>query len=759
MLYGSVWTKISSFLKKEVYELGNYHVKVLDLVITGLVLIALAIGIIVVVHLIKKANRLERESRDENDEPTRAERRKQAKKEKKLAKKERKREEKKSKKIAKKAAYAESIDKKKEPLRTEKKAFVDKMPSIDPLTSLLGFDPYSAIVVDECEIVEEYYDAEQETGDMRALRERMKLSAQYEKKLAALKERLTKIRYEQGKTSRFIRDNRVVIESASAISVKLTTELVELQSDKKTAKTNKAEIDRINAQLQSSKRTSSELTAAVERRVALESKLNEAQSYVAAEIARAEHELSFVKKEIEQLNSVVGVEVKRLEDESHAREIMAKNRELRPLLISVNETYAEIKKIDADLEEIHAEKHTLREQIVSKKEDLKVSYGVGEAIQYSGIMAELNDRMIKLDETEESLIKRKEEKIEEYKLAKRKAHEFLDSSNYDVEDIVAAEDKVVGELEYERVKSEYETRKNEAVYKKIEAQKKYDTICLRKVKNNKRNADKYRVYTEELDAALAELKKAKATLDKVTTECEKVLPYMSPLSLVRSGSGVISRERLAKRREEEKKRERTSIMPEMAAEAEITGEIADDAYARQQPRRKQQTVDHEAKTQARPVNTQYARTKYRSDERTYARDERAIRRGSSANLPISQQSTAAQIRQLMARLNELERIALYEKEQRAMLRRETVRAADESNKLDRRKAQIVELRKQLNYISSENDVWKLKEQLYRISASLDEEEAADEVLNKMIQRLMNDATRMGEKLSNRGGGNGGNRRR
>lgn len=476
------------------------------------------------------------------------------------------------------------------------------------------------------------------------------------------------------------------------------------------------------------------MAIAIDRRALEESKLNDAQSFVSGEIARAEYELAFIKKEIDQLNDTVGIEVKRLEDESHAREIMARNRELSPLLIAVNVTFREIKAMDSDLEEIHSEKHALKEKILQKKEELKVSYGANEAIQYSKIMSELNDRMIELDEAEELLIKRKEAKIEEFKQAKRKAHEFLDSSSYELNDIIAVEDKVVGDLEFERVKSEYESKRYEAQVKRSFAQKRYDTLLKRKVKNTKRNSANYQAYIDELDQISTELKQANAEFEKANSDCEKVLPSISAISLVRSGSGVISRERLARKQEELRKERTVKAEKPAPIQEEVEEKPVEKVEQPQQERRYEERREFAQPRESRP-------------------------QGRTPNYPVSAQPTAIQIRKLMARLNELERIALQEKEQRVAMRRERVRAADETNKIDRRRAQIVELRKQLDYIATENEVWKFKERLRRIVDSFDADEASDEVLNKMVQRLMNDATRLGERLSGRNGGANGNRRR
>jgi hypothetical protein len=195
---------------------------------------------------------------------------------------------------------------------------------------------------------------------------------------------------------------------------------------------------------------------------------------------------------------------------------------------------------------------------------------------------------------------------------------------------------------------------------------------------------------------------------------------------------VISKERIARQQEEIKKNA-------PAPKATISDQNFDTA-----------TEDEaSAPSYEKPQKTEYAQPRQAKRVQEERRD----------NYPVSTQSTATQIRQLMLRLAELEKIALQEKRERAMMRRERVRAADETNKIDRRRAQIVELRKQLDFITTDSDVWKFKERLRRIVNSFDGDEANDEVLNKMVQRLMNDATRLGERISGRVNTPNGNKRR
>ncbi len=577
----------------------------------------------------------------------------------------------------------------------------------DPVVALLGFDPYSPVDVEGCEIAETFYDAAQETEDMRVLREKMRVAAGMERKVSELKTRQEKVIYELGKVSRYLRDNRVVIVSAEAVGEKLKQELNSLTADKKTAKKNKDSIMRVSSELENSARTAEELRRNVELKGAEEKMLKEAQSYLGAEISRAERDLSFVNADIDRLNDSVGLELKKIENDNRARALMNKYRELKPLLVDVNSAFRAIGRLDASLNDVHASKHELRVKLDGLMTDLKTAYGPGEAQLMSQKVGEINKRMLVLDAEEENLIRKKEDQISEFKSAKRRANEFLDGEKYELEDIVVAEDKVVGELEYEQLKTEYETKKNETAARYAAAQSKYDQIISRKVKFKKNQDAQKRAYEEEIQSALKELKAARTESEKAANDFDRILPSLSPMSLIASGSGVISKERLSRR---------ASVGTDR------------DLIAAERVRRE---TAASVKTEASSVKDEPAVYPIRQPSA-----------GKSANLPA--RPSASQLDRLMNRLNELERIAVKEKEQRALARAGREYSVP-MNKIERRKAQVVNMRKNLKYIDSPRAAREFKHKLYQLSISLDEEELSDNLLSEMIRRTMNEATYLGEK--------------
>ena len=613
---------------------------------------------------------------------------------------------KKEKAITDKKVKAEKPSKKqkKEKKKSRKKAFVENETN-DPLTLLLGFDPYSAIRIDECEITEEYRNPEHETEDMRLLREKMNTKKQTQAIIEELKERQSKVKYESGKTTRYLRDNGVVINSSKAVSDKLKKELNSLTGDKKIEKQNRKAIETIEHQLADNEAIVAGLEKTINEKTRDEKLLRDASNYLATEIAKTERDLSYVQADIDKLNGRVGVELKKIEDDSRARALMNKYQELKPLLFTVNSVFREINESDAQLNEIHTEKAKLRQKIDALVDELKMAYGAGEMEDVSNKINEVNKRMLELDTKEEKLISSKESKIAQFKIAKRKANDFLDNEKYSVEDIVVAEDKVVGEIEYEQVKAEYQNRKVVSGKRLDVAQKKYDEIASRKVKFGKKQVEEKQAYENEVATALANLRSARVEHDKACTDCDRVLPTLMPTSLIKSGSGVISRERIL---------ERSAV-----------GNTSDIIDA--------ENVKARLEAQQQPA-----------PEFTYRQTTKEIKPE-----PKADKYEGVPTEALLQRLEMLEKVAMRSKNARASVRSQEQYGATVSG-VERAKAQIVAMRKNLKYISGPEDAKEFKQRLYRLSISLSPEEMNDTVLSEMIRRTMDEATYLGDRAGKNG---------
>lgn len=681
----------------ELFTIGNYSVSLTDVIVAVVCVLALTLFLVFIIKDIKKSN-AKNASGDFAGETSK----------KTAVIDSAANNEKNSKADARRAKKAAKSAKKNS--KNSERVHVE----MDPVIKILGFDPYAPVETESCEITETYYDEAHETEDMRILRSKMRAAKDTESKMKTLAARRDKVNYELEKISRYVRDNKVVISTSKAASEKLGTELNALTADKKTAKENKQAVAKIKTELDGNVATVETLRGSVEKKEGEERLLKSALNYLESEIAKTDRELAFINSDVDRLNETVGAELKKIENDNRARTLMNKYGELKPLLTDANRIYREIAKADVELSNVHADKHDVKAKLDAAMNELKLSYGAQEVELTTRKIGELNRRLIVLDAKEEELIAAKEDKLARYAVAKRKANDFLDTEKYELADIIVAEDKVVGELEYEQVKADYEKRKSDAKAVYDAAQKKSDTLAGKKVKFGKKQQDQKRAYEDEVAAVSSELRAARADYEKAASDCDKILPSLSPTSLVESGSGVISKERLSKKAALDKS-ERDRM------ETDRARRIADSIVA-----------------EKTAVYT-------KREEPTFEVKRPLQAEARSANLPARPGNE--ELRRLMNRLNELERIALREKEQRAMMRGGDYAPSpmSKANKIERRKAQVVAMRKNLKYIDSPQSAKEFKQKLYRLSISLDEDEMSDNVLAEMIRRTMNEATVLGER--------------
>ena len=681
----------------ELFTIGNYSVSLTDVIVAVVCVLALTLFLVFIIKDIKKSN-AKKASGDFAGETSKET----------VVIDSAANNEKKSKAEARRAKKAAKSAKKNS--KNSERVHVE----MDPVIKILGFDPYAPVETESCEITETYYDEAHETEDMRTLRSKMRAAKDTESKMKTLAARRDKVNYELEKISRYVRDNRVVISTSKAASEKLGTELNALTADKKTAKANKQAIAKIKTELDGNVATAETLRGSVEKKEGEERLLKSALNYLESEIAKTDRELAFINSDVDRLNETVGAELKKIENDNRARTLMNKYGELKPLLTDANRIYREIAKADVELSNVHSDKHDVKAKLDAAMNELKLSYGAQEVELTTRKIGELNRRLIVLDAKEEELIAAKEDKLARYAVAKRKANDFLDTEKYELADIIVAEDKVVGELEYEQVKADYEKRKSDAKAVYDAAQKKSDALAGKKVKFGKKQQDQKRAYEDEVAAVSSELRAARADYEKAASDCDKILPSLSPTSLVESGSGVISKERLSKKAALDKsERDRMETDRARRTADSIVAEKTAEYIKRVEPAAE---VKRPLQAEARP-----------------------------ANLPARPGNE--ELRRLMNRLNELERIALREKEQRAMMRGGDYAPSpmSKANKIERRKAQVVAMRKNLKYIDSPQSAKEFKQKLYRLSISLDEDEMSDNVLAEMIRRTMNEATVLGER--------------
>lgn len=613
--------------------------------------------------------------------------------------------------------------------RAAKRSETTETSDESPFTRLLGFDPYSPV---ECSPIVPDEDVEQCSEDMRILRERMQVAKQSKEKIAALTDRGERVDREIEKLAKAIRDNNVVASSSEAVGDKLRGEVGTLSATKKSARKNKGDIARLNDEIAANTQMASSVNAMLTERNRELKLLEEAKEYIAAEIARSERDLGFINSDIARLNATVGDELRRAEAEKRAREIESKLAEIKPVLAEVNEADAEIRVIDARLGDIADLKRELSDSLSSAMDRLKNTIGAVESGDVSGKVNEINRKLVKANDEEESLITRRNGLTRAFQVARERAYAYVEKENCPLDELVIAEDAILGEIELASRRAELGRRKNETSAAYTEAQSRYDELSAKKIKF--RSETERRSYEERMSEAIERMRAARAESEKIKAELDQI-NSATPSSLVESGSGVISRELLAK----------TEAVAPPEPEKQSDEECA---YVEKTEKR---DIPQPSETK---IGRDYARGNdfggfdYRGYEpRDY--DYRPRRsagyyggydgRSSDGNLPAAPVDNAT-LAKMLNRLRELEAVA-----ERGLRVRAASGYPSRQSKIERRKAQVVAIRKNLRYVDGPATAAEFKHKLYTFSLSLDEDEMNDPVLTEMIRRTMDEATALGER--------------
>ena len=593
-------------------------------------------------------------------------------------------------------------------------------PATSPFVAMLGFDPYSPVEVTT--VSEPASVGDQDTEEMRVLRERMQVARQTEEKIAKLGDRKDRVQVEIDKVGRFVRENNAVISAAEAVGDKLREEIATLTATKKIARKNKADVARLNDELAENAKTIAEINARIGEKSNEDKLLAEAFNYLTTEISKNERDLGFINSDIARLNGKVGAEMKRIEEVKRAKEIEKRLSAFKPVLTELNSADAELRRIDVRLDELAVKKQELASSLGALMNRLRTSSGAVESGDVSVKVNEINRLVAKADEEENELINRKESLARRFRQLRADAYDYIKRENCTPEEIGIAEDSILAEIEANAKSEELDRRKTETEAAYAEARAKYDELSAKKVKF--RNEKERRAYEERMSDAIGKMRATRTAAEDAKSDAVG-FDAGRAAELVAKGSGVISRElsKTVDRNDE--------VAPRITDRREDRPEL--DIF--NAPERQTRYDDY-------PPQGNYGRPYYShsaDDYGYYAPPSYGSYYGgygSGSNLPAAPIDNAT-LGRMLARLRELEAIAA-----RAAERKSAIRTSS-SDKIERKKAQVVAMRKNLRYVDGPATAAEFKHKLYSFSLSLDADEANDPVLSEMIRRTMDEATALG----------------
>ncbi|MDE6029060.1 MAG: hypothetical protein K2F90_01910, partial [Clostridiales bacterium] len=389
---------------------------------------------------------------------------------------------------------------------------------------VLDFDPEAPLYVEpeksSDEFVEEKIDLDTspEESRLRAIERQNEI---LNKELAELKNRLDKVQTEVDRAKTMEEELREKIAKAESDDAQYAKDIEELEFKLASAKNkDKPIITRdIGIKEEKKKRNSDELErlrqeletvlAGGDRVNGVYSKLNELQQQKTADLEQAVADLEKAKKEYDAY-------VERMELLRKRQELEAKVVTLEPLLEAVNKTDYELRRIDALEGEQEKERESLKSAVAQAKSQIlgATDFGI-----IADLNAQISDANARLSELEREITKTTKQKSDiniEFNAQRRKANDFITKNEIPLEEVIKADDKVLGAIEFELVKARKEREKDDSEKAVADAQAVYDDLSA--------SANDVTMIAMEVASAVSELEEeialTQTALDEITAQME-----------------------------------------------------------------------------------------------------------------------------------------------------------------------------------------------------------------------------------------------
>lgn len=250
-------------------------------------------------------------------------------------------------------------------------------------------------------------------------------------------------------------------------------------------------------------------------------------------------ELYNLKTELEDLRKKSDGDTEELEKAVRQFDSSMRFEALIPLLHAVNRAFNESESAQEKIRLAEAKLNFYRE----KTEALKTTVHGADTKEEEdrlAVAAELYGAVIG------ACIAHRKTLADEYQIHKKAADEYLKGQRLSVDEIVKTEDRVIGQIEYESVRREMLFRQETAAKTLAAAEREYAAVSGGrrgiKTKDGQQKTER-EMRTEAAAMALKQARAEKAAADEAV---ETVLPTLDAITLIKSGSGVISQELLAR---------------------------------------------------------------------------------------------------------------------------------------------------------------------------------------------------------------------
>ncbi len=740
---------------------------------------------------------------------------------------------------------------------------------------VLDFDPESPLYVEEekpqDEFTEEKIDIDSSPEESR-LKAAERRNAILEKELEELQKRLGKVEAEVARAKTLEEDLREKIAKAESDDEQYGKDIEELEFKLASAKNkDKEKITRdIGIKEEKKKRNGEELErlrSELDILLGNSDRINGIYIKLGDLKTAKDAELESVKAEREKAKAEYDAYMERLEQVRKRQELEAKVNSLTPLLEAVNNSDYEMKKLDRISEEQNKERESLKSEVAAAKAQILGATDFGVIADLNARISDANGRLSELEREITQTTKQKSDLHIEFNSQRRKANDYCEKNEIPVDEVVKAEDAVIGNIEFELAKASREQYKDDAEKAVATAQAVYDDlsassndvtmIAMEVAANIKDIEDEIESTKAELDAInlqmeeagederlmlmvdqgdksdrIEELKKqleqvnvdgtkrkmeaqsefdsrleeARTALDSANAEFHKsctsfddFVNNTDPLDLITSGSGVISKDqkkieaenlkkqlerskneieqaRLAAQQAQMEAEEARRKAQEESEEARLEAErLAQEAIERAEQARleaeekaradieaaeqarleAEQALAAEAEEARRKAEEEAEEAKRKAQEESEEAKRLAEEQAEEARRKAEEEAEEAK-RKAQEEIEEMKRKAEEEaeakrleeenkrKEEEARQKAEAERNDAIAKKVAVRKDQIIAIRNEMKELKNDVDAKNLRERLYNLQLTYDEDERDSTELMDFYNKTMDDIQNSGE---------------
>ncbi len=319
------------------------------------------------------------------------------------------------------------------------------------ILALIGFDPDSPLITEELTVIEETPESLSEEVALKNAENRL---ARIEKELEIVEERLSKTQkaFDKMKEAADNDENTLQLKEESNASLRKSIEDLEfklataknkekdklmkdIENKENVISSNKEIVVKLQDELTAKRATLDELSGIL-------GKYDEKKQALGTDKEKAVNVRDEAQENYNQAMQL-------LEQAKKAQETKEKLERLRPMLETVNTLDAEIRGLTNKAEKDAKEKDTYKAEVSDLQKQMLNTNDISVVNELSARMTELNKLVSELDKAIATSNKTKADKTIAFNGERRKANEFIDKEELEVEDVVKEEDDVIGKMAFD----------------------------------------------------------------------------------------------------------------------------------------------------------------------------------------------------------------------------------------------------------------------------------------------------------------------